>query len=96
MLQQASRGEAFDFAYFASPEIDSAIEVLFLAPTSCPHQRSSPEGGRARPARHKSLVARFPVPGGPNPSPQIGLPRGPLNNARLSALRAFWRVERRM
>lgn len=36
MLQQASRGEAFDFAYFAFPEIDSAIEVLFLDPKQLP------------------------------------------------------------
>ena len=30
MLQEASAGDVFDFAYFRFPEIGSAIEVLFL------------------------------------------------------------------
>ena len=30
MLQEGSRGDVFDFAYFAFPEIGSAVEVLYL------------------------------------------------------------------
>lgn len=30
MIQEASAGDVFDFAYFMFPEIGSAIEVLFL------------------------------------------------------------------
>ena len=36
LIQEASRGEAFEFGYFAFPEIGSAIEVLFLDPAQLP------------------------------------------------------------
>jgi catechol 2,3-dioxygenase-like lactoylglutathione lyase family enzyme len=36
MIQGASRGAAFEFGYFAFPEIGSAIELLFLDPAQLP------------------------------------------------------------
>jgi hypothetical protein len=35
-IQEASAGEAFDFTYFAFPEIGSLIEILFLDPSQLP------------------------------------------------------------
>lgn len=35
-LQEASAGDAFDFAYFQFPEIGAAVEVLFLDPARLP------------------------------------------------------------
>jgi hypothetical protein len=36
LVQEASGGEAFDFAYFRFPEIASLVEVLYLDPASLP------------------------------------------------------------
>jgi catechol 2,3-dioxygenase-like lactoylglutathione lyase family enzyme len=36
VIQEASAGEVFDFAYFAYPEIGSAIEVLYLDASKLP------------------------------------------------------------
>jgi catechol 2,3-dioxygenase-like lactoylglutathione lyase family enzyme len=36
LIQEASRGEAFEFGYFAFPEIGSTVEVLFLDPAKLP------------------------------------------------------------
>jgi hypothetical protein len=36
VLQEGSAGDVFDFAYFAFPEIGSAIEVLYLDPSKLP------------------------------------------------------------
>ena len=36
MIQEASAGDVFDFAYFSFPEIGSAVEVLFLDATKLP------------------------------------------------------------
>jgi hypothetical protein len=36
MIQSASAGDVFDFAYFRFPEIGSAVEVLFLDPSKLP------------------------------------------------------------
>jgi len=35
-IQEASAGDVFDFAYFAFPEIGSAVEVLYLDATKLP------------------------------------------------------------
>lgn len=35
-IQEASAGDAFDFAYFRFPEIGSVVEVLFLDPSQLP------------------------------------------------------------
>jgi len=36
LIQEASTGDVFDFAYFAFPEIGSAMEVLYLDATKLP------------------------------------------------------------
>jgi methylmalonyl-CoA/ethylmalonyl-CoA epimerase len=36
MIQEASGGDVFDFAYFLFPEIGSAVEVLYLDPSKLP------------------------------------------------------------
>jgi hypothetical protein len=36
ILQEASAGDVFDFAYVSFPEIGSAVEVLFLDPAKLP------------------------------------------------------------
>lgn len=36
LIQEASRGDAFEFAYFDFPEIGSAVEVLYLDPAQLP------------------------------------------------------------
>jgi methylmalonyl-CoA/ethylmalonyl-CoA epimerase len=36
VIQEASGGDVFDFAYFAFPEIGSTIEVLYLDPSKLP------------------------------------------------------------
>jgi methylmalonyl-CoA/ethylmalonyl-CoA epimerase len=36
LIQEAGAGDAFEFAYFAFPELGSAVEVLYLDPTKLP------------------------------------------------------------
>jgi catechol 2,3-dioxygenase-like lactoylglutathione lyase family enzyme len=36
LIQEASGGDAFEFAYFQFPEIGSAVEVLYLDPAQLP------------------------------------------------------------
>ena len=36
VIQEAGAGDAFEFAYFAFPEIGSAVEVLYLDPAQLP------------------------------------------------------------
>lgn len=36
LIQEGNMGDAFDFAYFLFPEIDSVVEVLYLDPEQLP------------------------------------------------------------
>jgi hypothetical protein len=36
LIQEGSTGDVFDFAYFHFPEIDSAVEVLYLDASKLP------------------------------------------------------------